>query len=1065
MENSQKYVEARKMIYDCIHKDLIGPKNGANEVLEGENPVLYYSAGILFPQNSLNEQEDSGEDNVKNARTGKPDDGEEDLPVGLENEFYPSAMGISFYLKSNSPGIKIVVNFGLYKKVAEKKDEKSITVYKREQFDNTNNPILAKPDSTKIVLIEGLAVLRIKWRKRSNNLYLITITLINVAETAEDEAPDPENCLFQCTLDSYPDKNTIFTPFENFGYYSPDEEKTILEMLFRKHKPYAVGHGVSADWKIDKSNSHIFSSTYPLAEVLPIDYEIQYFLDEQQAKKSLSIKFLSEIDKDKTKVIKSLRAFVENYHEWILNLKKDNADINETLATMVEKQINNCNESYERMTDGINLLENNKEVREAFAASNFAMLMQLTHNYEIRKLIKPGPLALKQINYEDSETNINWRPFQLGFFLLTLPAIVDGTQRDILDLIWFPAGGGKTEAYLALSAFTILYLRIKEGEKASGTNVLTRYTLRALTTQQFQRSATLICALEKIRSQNNKKFGTEKIRLGLFVGSSSTPNTVSRNYRDDDTCAKEIFQRIETPGNYKNPFPVQNCPWCNNEIIPRKSVSPEEWGIKITDEIFEFFCPNKDCDFHDLIPINIVDEMIYKDPPSMLVGTIDKFARLVWEPRMFSIFGDENKLPPSLIIQDELHLITGPLGSIMGVYETVIDEICTDKNGIKPKIIAATATTRNSKEQVKGLFNREIRLFPPPGLNADDSFFSKTKNAPGRLYCGILNPGKSGLTSTVRLFANLLQSVYELKIEPEIKDNYATLVAYYNSLRELGKNLTLAVDDIPDRIRVIANDREKTRNYEHEEFSSKINSEDLPAIIERLKIKSTGNDKDYIDFLLATNMISVGIDIDRLGLMAVNGQPKTAAEYIQATSRIGRKHPGLVTVLFSPTRIRDRSHYERFKAFHSVFYKEVEPSGVTPFAKPVIDRTIHALLVILARRYSELRQNESAGCFNKEHPSVEEIRKILTKRIMAIEPEALENAVAELNKFANEYWNNMASQYGGSLRYKRPKYGNQFHQILKNFPSQAKEGRETLNSFRNVDYDVKLKEINIVGGI
>ena len=1067
MPDKKLYDKARHDIYSYICMDHIGPKKGDYEELNNENPVQYYSAGILFPQKTQVSKEESGEENVKNARTGKADDGEEDLPVGLENEYYPSAMGISFYLESQDPKIKVIVKTGLYKAIeieekSKKKKKKKPDSYKREPFNNSSAPLILTTKDVRINLIAGLAALRIKWRKRQNNLFLTTVTLINLSKTPEDELPDPEKCLFQCSIEVQPaDEETKFIPFENFGFYSPDEEKIMLEIMYRKKKPYSVGHGVSADWEMSKTKQRIFTSIYPLAEISPVDFEIKYYKNEEIVQRALSIKYLSELSEENKKdVIHSLNSFANNYNEWIDNLKKENDDIAKTLSSIVEKQVKNCKSTYKRMIEGIELIEKDNDVLDAFTLANRAMLMQLKHTSEIRKLKQNKIISIDQVNYDDLHEEIKWRPFQLGFFLLAIPSIVSGKDRELLDLIWFPTGGGKTEAYLALSSFTIIYLRMKKGEAATGTNVLTRYTLRALTTQQFQRSATLICALEKIRKQNPKKLGREKISLGLFVGSSSTPNTVSRRYKDDDTCAKDIFDRIEQPGNYKNPFPLQNCPWCNQEIIPKGSFSNSEWGIRITDELFEFFCPNTECDFHEFLPLNIVDEMIYKNPPSMLVGTIDKFARLTWEPKMYTIFGEGKKIPPALIIQDELHLISGPLGSIMGIYETIIDELCTDKNGIKAKIIASTATTRNSVEQCRALFNREAKLFPPPGLDADDSFFAKTKNEEGRLYCGILNPGKSGLTSTLRLFAALLQGVHEIPMDDDVRDNYYTLVAYYNSLRELGKNLTLAVDDIPDRMGLIANNT--IRDFNNIEFSSKIPSEDIPDIIERLKLRK--GSRGFIDFLLATNMISVGIDINRLGLMTVVGQPKTAAEYIQATSRIGRVNPGLIIVLFSPTKIRDRSHYEKFKAFHDVFYKEVEPSGVTPFSKQVIERAIHALLIIMARQYEELKDNSNAGNFRKEHEVVNKIKVILQNRINNIEPESLNFAYHELEGFANEFWENQALQYGGALRYSKGRGTNQFHQLIKDFASVNKEGRGTLNSFRNVDYDIKMTEINLIGG-
>ncbi|SBW27110.1 hypothetical protein FDG2_5171 [Candidatus Protofrankia californiensis] len=372
-------------------------------------------------------------------------------------------------------------------------------------------------------------------------------------------------------------------------------------------------------------------------------------------------------------------------------------------------------------------------------------------------------------------------------------------------------------------------------------------------------------------------------------------------------------------------------------------------------------CPDLDCAFGAVagdgegLPVVVVDEEIYRLLPSMIIGTVDKFAQLPWKGETLALFGRVSRRcerhgyvtddlaetdwentshpadrktgapaartvgvtalrPPDLIIQDELHLISGPLGSLTGLYKTAVDRLATWENGSgrqdRPKVIASTATVRRAPRQIEALFYRRTEVFPPSGLDADDSFFARarpTRDAPnarpGRRYVGICAHG-------TRIRSTRLTRAQERGLARR----YDPLVT---------------------------------------ELTSRLSSGDIPAVLDQLAVPFTASrgkgDRRPIDVLLATNMISVGVDVSRLGIMVVAGQPKSTAEYIQATSRVGRNDPGLVFTVFNWARARDLSHYETFDHFHATFYRQIEALSVTPFADRAVDRGLTGVLVALLR--------------------------------------------------------------------------------------------------------------------
>jgi hypothetical protein len=582
---------------------------------------------------------------------------------------------------------------------------------------------------------------------------------------------------------------------------------------------------------------------------------------------------------------------------------------------------------------------------------------------------------------------------------MNLRGIAEPTSDDrkIVDLLFFPTGGGKTEAYLGLAAFTLVLRRLRNpGVASAGLSVLMRYTLRLLTLDQLSRAATLICALELERQKDVNKLGDWHFEIGLWVGQAATPNKMGEKGDNNPESARSRTIRFVNDDRKPSPIPLEECPWCGTKFS-RLSFRLEPNPDRPRD--LRISCVNRNCEFGRGLPLPIVavDEPIYRRLPCFIIATVDKFAALPWTGQVGAFFGRvhrydkegfygpcdpgrggplpvERLLPPDLIIQDELHLISGPLGTMVGLYESALDKLCAigkDERETRPKIVASTATVRRAVTQIKALFTRPfVDIFPPPGPNYRDSFFAKTltrEQSNARIYLGIAAQGRSPKVAMLRVYLSLLGAAQKWNIElkkagqkESAADPYLTLVGYFNSLRELGGSRRIIEDEVRSRLekyssRVRVGETQgpfadRTIDYDPVELTSRVDTARVAEAKRRLALPFS--DKNHVDVAIATNMISVGLDIVRLGLMVVFGQPKTTAEYIQATSRVGRdaERPGLVVTILNVHKPRDRSHYERFTAYHRSFYRNVEATSVTPFSPRALDRGLSGALVGLARQ-------------------------------------------------------------------------------------------------------------------
>ena len=1017
---------------EYLRANFIGPKGGPDETLHG-SPVYAYLSGMLFPveegeglvPEALEEDLLPGETPLDESDSGQDpfeDDGEEDDLGNLTaaTGWAPSSLGLSFI--HDAPELLVTVRAARYERVKEVDDDGHEGRWKRLSLPDT--AVIIRPGhGTHQELWDGRG--KLQWRSRPGREQpIVTVALSNTARVELGRAKRSiENVLFQVGFTVEAVEGDIL-PYPGGTVVNATVEDRELDYRFRRHLSYAIGHGVGATWGSTRPVNQISTDSLPTEIVRPV----RALASKDQA---LDMEWLADESVEPRVLGQRLRTFIDGYARWIDLQRAEARSATADQRSIAEGIVDRMAGALNRVHAGIDLLVHDETTRRSFQLANRAMSMQA------HSPTNPQPA---------------WRPFQLAFILMAIPSTVDGSHsdRDLVDLIWFPTGGGKTEAYLGLAAVEMIRRRLVRGFDGGGTAVITRYTMRLLTAQQFQRAARLICALEILRRDRGPLAGASPFSIGLLLGNSTTPSS----FKD----AQRQFEETRKQQAPQNPFQVRSCPWCDAALMPpRRSLRDENYGFRATSRTFTIYCVNSACPFNEELPLQVVDEGIYANPPTIVVATVDKFARLAWIPRGGSLFGlDDSPFDaPSLIIQDELHLIAGPLGTIVGIYEAAIRALASWR-GSKPKVVASTATIRSAEEQVRGLMASRVAVFPPSGLDADDNYFAKLDaDAPGRLYVGLMPQAFAPAWSIGQASGRLLAAADAVPLTPEERDAYWTLILYHNSLRELGRTVTILRDDVRDNLQ-----REHDRGLTARtvvpdgvfELTSNVDSHELVEVLERLSVPA--GHEGAIDAIAATNILSVGIDVARLGLMIVNGQTKTTSEYIQATSRVGRdKVPGIVLVLYRSAKARDRSTFESFRNYHGSFYRFVEPTSVTPWALQARRRALRAALVILARHAIGWSTNAAAASFDVSAVQVEKAIRLLTDHIGVADPREAPEVELELRGAAQD-WGAFAAGTATPLKYESRR--NPEERLLKNF-GESGGGWPTMHSMRSVDKEVRLR--------
>ena len=1202
----------RAEIVENLVKEVIGPRKGSAEKISFD-PWEEYISGVIIPRSWKSKNNGAANNPDVEILKDEVTDSDEDflsdeINATTESELDPryqtKSFGISFIMDSTNPTFNICTTWGMYKW------EESEEEWTRESYGKITPISLNEEDSSfKTTLYDfeerGNIYLYIKKVLLSDDKSHISVYMVNDLKIRKDDEsfhPNTDSCIFQPSIRINFDRKNSLINMDPLSSKSSE-----LQFLYRNQPVKASGHMCSAIWdEIDyykhfdieimwpdfkiqcerDPNFKQFEKPNIRSEFIPIYPMPLSSFDIDDDSISLKADELSE-DYDPNILSEKLGSLADSYGNWIDENNSKKTEISDT--SIFEDIKKKKKMAYERMINGINILKSDETARLAFCFANKAIAMQ---------------------NEWSGRSKFKWRPYQVAFFLMNIDSLVNENsgERNILDLLWIPTGGGKTEAYLAIMAFIISFRRLKsylsKNNDGGGVSVISRYTLRLLTVQQFRRTLKLVTAAEFLRIHENDDgsigwrpedcglegdwiYGSMRYSAGMWVGGGVSPLTLLDPERGAMTSLKE--------DNRNDASQLIKCPVCGNWLaIPYNGITEDENEIHIvlkskyldTDiekkvtslknkfktitkssityenhlenyftlslefntgmtkydlkdifdnlEIdfefasmnkfkpgyfnslskipgkrkkdasydFEIWCTNPHCDLNNVnwkegvpfkessfqfpdgnyeriiespfekrkrmpIPGYTIDEHVYYRCPTVIISTADKIARLAFEPRAGALFGNVNKynryygyyredlLPkksskaslnefvdvnqfksPDLIIQDELHLMDGPLGSLFGLYETMVDAIIRN-NGGNPKYIASTATINNADKQANILFSKELFQFPPAGLTIEDSFFVKEgkfddgfdEKNPGRLYMGVYAPGKGPLTPLIRLWSRIMKTSKDMEND-DLISKYWTLVGYFNAIRELGGGIALYNDDIHARLDTITKSEfEETNDSTDEnldirelnsenvlELSSRIDSTQLPLILDELERDGKNNKKPNFDAIFTTSMFGTGVDISHLSLMIMSGQPKTTGDYIQATGRIGRDNGGLIVTLYRSGKPRDLNHYELFSSYHSRIHLDVEPVSVSPFSKGALEKGLGPSVVAFLRTSSNLNTDwfkDDAKSISSDaaQKDLELIENLIEARLK--NSGIPEGKISEILKTFNEYmekWKKVSEQ-------------------------------------------------------
>jgi hypothetical protein len=1135
----------RDELQRLVIADLHGPLGGEYEEFGREAPTDRYLLGRLAPEGSTIEPDD--QDDTPDVGDQDPNDPPAEPAAPNITSLAPSSLGCTVYVTGDNKELTATASWASYERVPNESDTGPSIIWRRKPARGTVTVTLNDGNIAPQTLNADYPEVLLRGRaRRHDGNWLISLFLVNAQP--KPSALRDSAWLFQVelTLTGPQAETPVFLPRPGTvsgGDDADRKEQRRLAMAHRLTPEFAVGHGAGVH--ITTAPGNPMRATQVRTESVP-SYEVP-FTDVPDADSDDDLPGLRSLVLDMKELAErpdltaDLTPLVTAYRGWI--------DAQEATLTEAERHLSGYQQDARdalkaarraaaRIQAGIDLLSADQQAQQAFRFANRAMHLQRVHIKATEARAKNRNLPLDQAAAEaDIPRNRSWRPFQLAFLLLSLPALTDPEHPEraagstaTADLLWFPTGGGKTEAYLGLTAYTLAIRRLQQDlggpNSTDGVAVLMRYTLRLLTIQQFQRAAALICACEVIRREDPVSWGDVPFRIGLWVGSRVTPN---RTNDAADWLKQQRGGRGAPPRALGSPYQLTACPWCGMELQPGRDINVD-MVIRRT----LVTCPDPFCDFgmslsdHDGLPVVVVDEEIYRLLPSLIIGTVDKFAQLTWRGETRSLFGRVTRKctrhgyvtddlmatdwelssdtsrhdaksghavahmervttplrPPDLIIQDELHLISGPLGSLTGLYEAAVDRLATweiNPNGsgilptattalparVRPKVIASSATVRRAPRQIGALFDRHTEVFPPPGIDIGDNFFSRQRTPqqhPGRRYVGICAHGVRTRSVLIRVYVSVLgasQKVHEKYGKNPITDPYMTLVGYFNSLRDLGGMRRLVEDDVSARL-TRAEERGLARRYDPllKELTSRLSSTDIPAILEQLSV-SFPRVKDAtppIDVLLATNMIAVGVDVSRLGVMVVASQPKSTAEYVQATSRVGRAAPGLVFTVFNWARPRDLSHYETFEHFHATFYQHVEALSVTPFSDRAVDRGLTGVLVALVREMSAAYNgNTRAGSFDRNDELADHVVRYLKRRAENVTGDKVTGVAVEQQLDARlDQWNKERRVPGRRLVYDITSGADDMAPLLRRPDGTAWRRMTCPTSLRDVEPGIRL---------
>ncbi|WP_278266143.1 DISARM system helicase DrmA [Nocardia sp. AG03] len=1118
---------ARENLADILERELLGPANGSNEVIDTTPdqayligriaPVRITDRGIPTDQDTDEPDTDVGDDLDAQQSRGVPVTAVDDSTAAADEDsgsnesedaapkrglVIPASMGLRFQIPAGLDSFTVTASWGQYNRAKPEELERAAgeqRARKTPRFQRTPfvfpTPIKVSdllPGETKEVPLRDTVVLRID-TYADNDRLLVEVALCNDRETGR-HIPT-EAWLYQTKLEVEADGADVFLPASDpltEDHQELDDDRARLNLQYRKHLEYAVGRTCSVDWQVDTWPKEQWDTATrsPRARKvwttwLPVTETPQTTAGEVRA--LLDMTRLAEATKGELRT--GLEPIVSDYAKWLDGEERRAKKLPAHLRTVALGAVEEARAVHQQLADGLFHLLTDDTALRCFQFMNEVMAAQRIHSQIAERRAKKEfrdesiDEARVAVLAEKGALAHSWRTFQLAFILMQLPMLTEPTMPRrsgsasnsglaTAQLLFFPTGGGKTEAYLGLAAYTFAVRRrqgVVDSDEGllnglSGVAVLMRYTLRLLTAQQFQRATALVCAAEVARHADEDTWGTEPFRIGLWVGTQVSPKWFEE--------ARDQLRNInDGRGHRLTVLQIQRCPWCGNKIDAAQVKTDEvlrRVRVYCSDDLAE--CPfSEGGAVDDGLPVLTVDEEIYRLAPSFVIATVDKFARLAREGEAAALFGyvaercerhgyvhadykqcalqDGNKhnakgaypaaarrpvgrlRPPDLVIQDELHLITGALGTTVGLFESAIDVITTWRSPagrpVRPLLVASTATAFRADDQVRKLYGRDVTIFPPQVLDAGDTFFSKeepvSQDKPGRRYVGISTTGVRLTTAEIRV-AEVLMSAGQLLLDRAgaCADPYMTLVGYFSATRELAGMARYLGDDIQTMLRKGRPWSRLPRRYgtgfdqlRTAELTSRVGSADITKVLDTMAVsfdpamdatgaKGTKRDAVPYDAVLATSMLQVGVDVTRLGLMLVVGQPKNTAEYIQASSRVGRdpNRPGLVVTLGNWARPRDLAHFEQFRHYHETFYAKVEALSVTPYSTTALGRGVDGVLVSAARvraaaRKDGLSRDSGAGQVDEEHEYLKDLIGQLVERMKRAAQDDKAAALAE----------------------------------------------------------------------
>ena len=623
----------------------------------------------------------------------------------------------------------------------------------------------------------------------------------------------------------------------------------------------------------------------------------------------------------------------------------------------MEKEAQNERKEFEsevqRIASGVKRLEDDAELKRAFQLMNEAMLISA----------RDGKGSYKYMS---------WRPFQIGFLYANI-AGCRNESADVVDIVWFTTGGGKTETYLGL-ILTAAFLDRFRG-KMTGVTAWSRFPLRLLSLQQTQRFANALAAAEIVRRREG--IGGDPFGLGFLVGSGATPNEIKRE-QNRDRRGQWDYEDVSMPDRLRM---LEICPFCRKNNIKMR-FNRRYWRL-------EHRCTNDDCEWDTSrpLPIWVVDFEVWRYLPTVVVGTLDKAAGISMQANMRGIVGppigfcsepehghtyairsnrpkgclvpdckgSRQPLPmsPDLYgvsfrLQDELHLLRDSLGAVDAHYEALYDHLQRELSGTQAKVLASSATLSGYERQSEVLYGKSARVFPHPEPEIGQGFWSRNTDKKMCAFLAISPRGQTvefavdrmmiSLQSAVReLLADPVRVSSEINIDPALAnflaDLYGTNVVYGNTLRDLDavvRSSETQWEEIPAPSPNVISMTGRTL------FT------DVSDVLDKLE-RPDADFAKRLHVVAASSMMSHGVDINRLNVMVMLGLPLTTAEFIQATARVGRQWPSLAFVVHRVARERDASIFKAFPQYVAQGDRFVEPIPITGRSRRVLERTLPGL--------------------------------------------------------------------------------------------------------------------------